>query len=486
MLFNSYSFIFLFLPTALLGFFLLARINRTSAATWLAFASLVFYGYWSVKYVPLLLCSVAFNFGAGKLISVRAQSRSGKALLTGAVSANLLLLGFYKYADFFLGAINDLTDSHLSLLRIALPIGISFFTFTQIAFLVDTYRRKAREYRFAHYLLFATYFPHLIAGPILHHSEVMPQFELRATYRPTLRAFCVGLTVFAIGLAKKVLLADNLALIVDPIFAAAHAGTPIRLVWAWCALLAYAWQLYFDFSGYSDMAIGISKLFGIDLPINFNSPYKAASIIEFWQRWHMTLSRFLRDYLYFPLGGNRRGTLRRYVNLLLTMILGGLWHGANYTYIVWGALHGGYLIIAHAWRHFAGARGRSVSPLGRLAAGSLTFLAVTVAWAFFRAEDVPTALDILRGVCGLNGLARHQSFAVHLSPGAVIGYLATASVIGWAFRNTSQLMVKLEQLLALGIDGHLQRRAIATAAGGLLAAALLAMHRISPFLYFQF
>jgi alginate O-acetyltransferase complex protein AlgI len=486
MLFNSYAFIFLFLPTALLGFFLLAKINRTSAATWLAFASLVFYGYWSVKYVPLLLCSVGFNYVAGKLISSRAQSANGKALLVSAVSANLLLLGFYKYVDFFLGAVNDLTDSNLTLLKMALPIGISFFTFTQIAFLVDTYRRQAREYHFVHYLLFATYFPHLIAGPILHHSEVMPQFELRATYRPSLQSFCVGLTVFAIGLAKKVLLADNLAVIVDPIFQAAHSGTPIRLAWAWCALLAYTWQLYFDFSGYSDMAIGISKLFGIDLPINFNSPYKASSIIEFWQRWHMTLSRFLRDYLYFPLGGNRRGTPRRYVNLLLTMVLGGLWHGANYTYIVWGALHGGYLMIAHAWRHFARSPGRGASALSRVATGSLTFIAVTLAWAFFRAEDVPTALNMLRGICGLNGLARHQSIAIHLSPGAVIVYLAIASLIGWAFWNTSQLTVKLERLLAFGAEGHRNRRAVAAVAGGLLAASLLAMHRISPFLYFQF
>lgn len=266
-------------------------------------------------------------------------------------------------------------------LNIILPIGISFYTFTQIAFLVDTYQEKVNEYRFIHYLLFVTYFPHLIAGPVLHHKEMMPQFADSRIYKFSTTDFAVGLTIFCIGLAKKVLIADNLAPYANPLFSGADAPS---LFIAWGGVLAYTFQLYFDFSAYSDMAIGLSRLFGVKLPLNFNSPYKATNISEFWGRWHMTLSRFLMDYLYIPLGGNRTGIIRRYRNLITVMLLGGLWHGAGWNFVIWGGLHGVYLIIHHGWGKLSELLNFPVNlVLWRLTATSITFLSVCFAWVFF-------------------------------------------------------------------------------------------------------
>jgi len=509
MLFNSFAFILGFLPLALALFFLLGRLNRVWAAAWLALASIAFYGYWSPKYIVLLLGSVACNFLGGRAIAKRAGSRGGRWLFAFAVAVNLLLLGFYKYADFFASSANDLAKTHIPLLHIALPIGISFFTFTQIAFLADANKGIVKEYRFVHYLLFVSYFPHLIAGPILHHAEMMPQFESAAPYRFSARHFGVGLTIFTIGLAKKVLIADPFGEMVSPIFAAAHAGVPIRLLAAWVGVLAFTCQLYFDFSGYSDMAIGISKLFGIDLPINFASPYKSTSVIQFWQRWHMTLSRFLRDYLYFPLGGNRRGKLRRYLNLMTTMVLGGLWHGANYTFLIWGGLHGCYLMINHAWRSVFGQRQSGV--LWTLVSGTVTFLAVAAAWIFFRAEDVPSAFNLVRGIAGFNGIAVHEGASVfwqgvgRLFPqGAVFPEGAfqhlqftssrvelavrflSAAVLLFAMPNTRQIADGIEGACAAHRRSRIYQYAIPSLAGLLLVAALSQMQKASAFLYFQF
>jgi len=509
MLFNSFAFILGFLPLALALFFLLGRLNRVWAAAWLALASIAFYGYWSPKYIVLLLGSVACNFLCGRAIAKRAGSRGGRWLFAFAVAVNLLLLGFYKYADFFASSANDLAKTHIPLLHIALPIGISFFTFTQIAFLADANKGIVKEYRFVHYLLFVSYFPHLIAGPILHHAEMMPQFESAAPYRFSARHFGVGLTIFTIGLAKKVLIADPFGEMVSPIFAAAHAGVPIRLLAAWVGVLAFTCQLYFDFSGYSDMAIGISKLFGIDLPINFASPYKSTSVIQFWQRWHMTLSRFLRDYLYFPLGGNRRGKLRRYLNLMTTMVLGGLWHGANYTFLIWGGLHGCYLMINHAWRSVFGQRQSGV--LWTLVSGTVTFLAVAAAWIFFRAEDVPSAFNLVRGIAGFNGIAVHEGASVfwqgvgRLFPqGAVFPEGAfqhlqftssrvelavrflSAAVLLFAMPNTRQIADGIEGACAAHRRSRIYQYAIPSLAGLLLVAALSQMQKASAFLYFQF
>jgi alginate O-acetyltransferase complex protein AlgI len=409
MLFNSYSFIFLFLPATFAGMFWLGRHSGRLAALWLGMASLFFYAVWDPRFVLLLLASIAFNYGAGYAIGLqRAAGKQQQAgqLLAAAIAINLVLLGYFKYTNFFLGAANQLLAGHVPALDIILPLGISFFTFTQIAFLVDVRRGIAKEYNFIHYLLFVTYFPHLIAGPVLHHKQMMPQFANPATYRINAENVAVGLTIFAIGLAKKVLVADNLANYATPIFDRVSDGYTPMLAEAWIGALSYTLQLYFDFSGYSDMAIGLSLLFNVRLPLNFNSPYKATSIIDFWRRWHMTLSAFLRDYLYFALGGNRKGAARRYANLWVTMLLGGLWHGAGWTFLVWGGLHGVYLMINHGWRDLRARLGWGEGGrVAKLAAGALTFTAVVVGWVVFRADSLATAGAMLAGMSGGNGIS---------------------------------------------------------------------------------
>ncbi len=391
------------------GFFRIGKQSQALASLWLAAASLFFYGWWDVRYVGLLLGSIVFNYGAGYLIGRRVAHQptsQSKMLLAVSIGVNLILLGYFKYANFFTNNLNHFAGTSLNLGEIILPLGISFFTFTQIAFLVDTYQGKVKEFNFVHYTLFVTYFPHLIAGPVLHHKEMMPQFAKRNVCQLNWDNIAVGLSIFVLGLAKKVLIADSLADFSTPIFSAVAAGGQPMLFEAWIGAFAYTLQLYFDFSAYSDMAIGISLMFNVRLPMNFNSPYKSTSIIDFWRRWHMTLSRFLRDYLYIPLGGSRNGLAHRYLNLMVTMLLGGLWHGAGWTFIVWGGLHGFYLMVNHAWRSFKekmswGEGGR----LARLGAGALTFLAVVVGWVFFRADNFTTAMTMLHGMAGLNGVS---------------------------------------------------------------------------------
>ena len=318
MLFNSYAFLLAYLPVTVLGFFLAGRLSKTAGAAWLAACSLFFYAWWDYRYLILLVASICANYIVGGYITRHSGSPKGRLALGIAVAANLVLLGYYKYADFFLSSSNAILGTDWQILGIILPIGISFFTFTQIAFLADAFAGKVTEYRFIYYLLFVTYFPHLIAGPVLHHKEMMPQFDEDRNYRPNAANFAIGLTIFAIGLAKKVLIADNLAGYAAPAFAPTAGSSTLFL--AWGGVLAYTFQLYFDFSGYSDMAIGLSRLFGVRLPLNFNSPYKSNNIAAFWRRWHMSLSRFLRDYLYIPLGGNRHGNVRRQTNLLTTCL----------------------------------------------------------------------------------------------------------------------------------------------------------------------
>jgi alginate O-acetyltransferase complex protein AlgI len=336
MLFNSHEFISAFLPIVFAGFFLAARLSTRFATAWLCAASLAFYAWWSPIYVLLLLGSICVNYCIGREIGRRAaQERMliARQLLFGGIAINVVVLGYFKYTGFFVQMLGSAVPP---VVTIILPLGISFYTFTQIAYLVDAYRGKVAGYDPLHYALFVTYFPHLIAGPILHHNEMIPQFERPSTYRFSYENISAGMTIFFIGLFKKVILADGIAPPVGPIFDAAAAGVQLTFLEAWVGALCYSFQLYFDFSGYCDMAIGISRLFGIALPLNFHSPYKAENIIEFWRRWHMTLSRFLRDYLYIPLGGSRTTLRRRHVNVMVTMLLGGLWHGAGWTFILWG------------------------------------------------------------------------------------------------------------------------------------------------------
>lgn len=482
MLFNSFEFILLYLPVVACGFFLLARVGRGWATAWLALASLYFYGSWSPRYVALILASICFNYSAGyalsRLSEARAHHGRSRITLATAVAANLLLLAYFKYADFFIGTVNEVTAANWPLLHIILPVGISFFTFTQIAFLVDASRGIAKEYNFVDYVLFVTYFPHLIAGPVLHHKQMMPQFADPKILRFSASSAGLGLTLFGLGLAKKVLLADTFSQYVGPVFSEADRGVVPAFTAAWEAALGYTLQIYFDFSAYSDMAVGLSLVFGIKLPINFYSPYKAWNIIEFWRRWHMTLSQFLRDYLYIPLGGNRRGPSRRYINLMITMLLGGLWHGANWTFVVWGALHGAYLVVNHGWQE---ARRRLGFPVretpGSIAARALgvalTFACVVVAWVFFRADSLGAALSVLKGMTDVGGVTRPSA--------GTAGALLLGTAIALLAPNSMQIVAHVERVL------HTPR-ALAYAAGAAALAALsfLNLGQTSEFLYFQF
>ena len=498
MLFNSQGFIFFYLPVVFLGFFWIAGTNHRLAALWLAAASLFFYGWWNPKFVLLLLASVSFNYGIGYAIGhahvAGTRTPHTKRLLVFSIVANLALLGYFKYTNFFITATNEILDTGWTLFNIVLPLGISFFTFTQIAFLVDTYRGIVKEYNFVHYLLFVTYFPHLIAGPVLHHKEMMPQFALSSTYRLSYENLSVGLTIFFIGLFKKVVIADSIGTYVGPVFAAPAAGTELTFIEAWGGALCYTLQLYFDFSGYSDMAIGLSRLFGITLPLNFHSPYKSASIIEFWRRWHMTLSRFLKEYLYLPLGGNRKGGGRRYLNLMVVMLLGGLWHGAGWTYILWGGLHGLYLCINHGWHNL---RKRlelnPKAPLSKLMHALsvlITFLAVVAAWVVFRADNLHAAIAILKAMLGVNGIS--YDAANSLIMGDTIIYIWICLLIVWFAPNTQQIMATFKPALDCPEDCEARQQlwkptalwAFCIFSLGFISIVMLSTH--SPFLYFQF
>ncbi len=362
--------------------------------------------------------------------------------------------------------------------HILLPVGISFYSFTQIAFLVDAYRGNVARYALPHYALFVTYFPHLIAGPILHHKDIIPQFERADAKRPDPHLILCGLIIFGIGLFKKTGLADG----IQPLVALAFGQATPSFDQAWIGALAYTFQLYFDFSAYSDMAIGMSLMFGIFLPLNFNSPYKATSIIEFWRRWHMTPSQFLRDYLYIPLGGNRRGRVLRYLNLMITMLLGGLWHGAAWTFVAWGALHGAYLCINHAWSYFAPKPGLRLAPLARLAGFVLTFLAVVVAWVFFRADSMAQALSIL------SKMADPTRIVFGGAEIAKAALIALYAVIAWFLLNTQEIMAYDHRNRTVG--EHLRavpmRPWFLYASAAALAFGILGIQQHSEFIYFRF
>lgn len=468
MLFNSPAFLFVYLPVVLAGFFVLGRFQIALAAFWAALASLVFYGWddpW--RLVPLILCSIAFNFAMGRLIST---SRS-LAMLWVGLAGNLALLGWFKYAGFISSNLFA-AGVPISPLDIALPIGISFFTFTQIAFLVDAYRGEAKEYNIIHYILFVTYFPHLIAGPILHHKEMMPQFARPSTYRFNADDFSVGVSWFAFGLFKKVMLADNIAVYADAAFKQSSTGA-ISIADAWLGTLSYTLQLYFDFSGYSDMAIGLALMMGIRFPLNFNSPYKARSLVDFWRRWHMTLSRFLRDYLYIPLGGNRRGPLRRHINLFITMVLGGLWHGASWNFVLWGAIHGAGLIVNHFWSTIEEGLG------WRLPAGlawALTLLVVVLAWVPFRASDLHATTTVWTAMGG-------GSSAVSVVPTLGWIWVAALGAIALFAPNTGEIFRKGD------VGNFLWRPSIAwsIAVGSAIGLSMVSsLVNPSAFLYFRF
>jgi alginate O-acetyltransferase complex protein AlgI len=542
MLFSSWQFIFVFLPIAVSGFFAIPARAQVVRKWWLLATSLVFYAYWKVEYVPLLLFSIGFNYAIAEGITRGKRERtpdaqgsdgapSGigrwalgvgrwaflvrpRALLAIGVAVNLLLLGYYKYTNFILEAFGRASGHAPVRLDIALPLAISFFTFTQIGYLVDVFRDQRLHYRPLDYSVFVVFFPHLIAGPIVRHWEIIPQFadkELKAN-RTDMAA---GIAIFLLGLFKKVLLADPASRFADIVYGAAEAGTAITWFDAWLGTIGYAMQIYFDFSGYSDMAIGLARMFGMKFPCNFDSPYKAGNIVEFWRRWHITLQRFLREYLYFPLGGNRCGKARHLLNIMITMVVSGLWHGAGWTFLVWGALHGAYLVIAHLWRRFREARGWKLAHWSyRGACVFVTFIAVLYAWVFFRAKTLPVACRVVATMAGANGFtipeavndpkrtpgpqlqkmgARFvkQSLAEKFyKPG--MRWMAALLLITFLLPNTQQLLRATDPTLEpVARPGRLQFRLNAVTAlilGALLFAVVFSwfVAKPSPFIYFNF
>ena len=413
MLFNSYIFIFLFFPLCLLGFYGLRKVNSTWAKVWLIGFSLWFYGYFNIRYLCIMIFSILLNYGAYRLMQTRVNKKT--ILITG-VSANLLLLFYFKYFDFFIENINAVFGTNVALRNIVLPLGISFFTFQQISFLADTYRGELKECSFVDYALFVSFFPQLIAGPIVTHDEMLPQFKEMGTKRFEEDNFCRGLFIFILGMGKKVLIADTFGVAVDAGYAMVeHLGSLDAIL----VMLFYTLQLYFDFSGYCDMAIGIGKMMGIEIALNFNSPYKACNIIDFWKRWHITLSRFFTKNIYIPLGGNRRGNMRMYANLFLVFFLSGIWHGAGWNYILWGVMHGVLYCATRWWQKRVKTKQVSMEMADTESSGKvqdmklttltrlvnaftqtckvlLTFLYVSAAWVFFRSESIGHAISLFR------------------------------------------------------------------------------------------
>jgi len=509
MLFNSFEFIFVFLPITTAVYYLLKITFRQKVSiVWLAAASLFFYSWWDFRYFFLILLSVGFNYSTGILLNRFAKSnyrQLSKLTILLGVTLNLLLLAYYKYAGFFTENVNLIFHTSFTIKKIILPLAISFFTFQQIAYLIDVYKRKAQDYDFFTYCLFVTFFPQLIAGPIVHHGEMMPQFLPTHALGKASRLgenLSAGLTLFILGLSKKVLLADTISVFSTPVFAAAGAGEAPGFYAAWGAVVAYALQIYFDFSGYSDMAIGLARMFGVVLPVNFNSPYKATSIAEFWRRWHMTLSRFLWQYLYIPLGGNRKGSLRQCVNIMITMFLGGLWHGAKWTFVVWGVLHGLFIGASHLYEKFSKkqtGRHKNNAPLKHFISVALTFFAVLVSWVLFRSDSLESSLLFYKGMFGFYGFE-----TVSLSIRSIGQVLLTAGMLAvvFIFPNTQEWLrdfnpvLKTEDSLI-----HDQKKKTPVSAGGwepsgrtavfigILAALniiLLFVGSNSEFLYFQF
>lgn len=490
MLFTSALFAWVYLPIVLMGFFIIGRWSERGAALWLFLASLAFYAAWMPEFTLLLLTSITFNYVVGQRIG----ALRSRAWLTFGVAVNLLLLAYFKYAGFLLLNINALTGSDWSLGQIILPIGISFFTFTQIAFLVDSYAKGVREPSFVHYGLFVTYFPHLVAGPVLHHAQMMPQFARSETYRFNFTNLTIGIAIFALGLFKKVVLADGVSPYADAVFDGAEQGSAPTMEEAWLGALAYTLQLYFDFSGYSDMAVGLSWMLNIRLPFNFNSPYLATNISEFWRRWHISLSNFLRDYLYIALGGNRYGDVRRYANLLTTMILGGLWHGASWSFVLWGTLHGLYLVVQQLWTRLRGVGQTAkiepaVAPswFAKVLSWGLTMLCVVFAWVLFRSPTLEGALSIYASMLGV----------VHTDSGIVLWNEGLQASTGWLLcfalaivalwpRNSNELGIGLRAL----VQGRESRVAFVAGASAALTAMLVLLNNsrgvAGAFIYFNF
>lgn len=488
MLFNSYEFIFVFLPITFFIYFYLNHKRLTEASkAFLVFSSLFFYSWWDIVYLPIILTSMLFNYSIGNSLSKHVQGNKNrfnkKSILYFGIVVNILILCYFKYMDFFIENINFTLGSDLELLNLALPLAISFFTFQQIAYLVDSYKSETQEYNFLNYSVFVSFFPQLIAGPIVHHKEMMPQFAQLRTKVINYRNIAIGLFIFSIGLFKKVVIADTFSVWATNGFDYAER---LNLIEAWVTSLSYTFQLYFDFSGYTDMAIGLALLFNIKLPVNFNSPYKAKNIQDFWRRWHITLSRFLKEYIYIPLGGNKKGNLRTYSNLMATFIIGGFWHGAGWTFLFWGFLHGLALTIHRVWSNLG-------FKLWGWLAWIITFNFINITWVFFRAKEWDDAIKVLTGMFDFNYIVLPEILRIKLHFleqygilfGGVIANVGnniklTALVIVLAFiiitfKNSNQFKVTQKNVLYLLICASI-----------CFTVAFFKLSGHSEFLYFRF
>ena len=480
MLFNSLEFLLVFLPLTVAGYWLL---RGRVALGWLAVMSLVFYGWWNPAYLWLLSGSIAANYGFGWAIGRSGASLTRRAIAACGIGLNLALIGYFKYANFFLDAADRLLGTDWQIPAVVLPLAISFFTFQQIAYSIDAARDRLPPYRPLDYMLFVVFFPQLIAGPIVHHQEVVRQFD-RERSRQTPHPIALGLTIFTLGLVKKIWIADPLATIATPLFDAARDGQILTTIEAWSAALFYTFQLYFDFSGYSDMAIGAARLFGIVLPLNFNSPYKASNISDFWRRWHITLSNFLRDYLYIPLGGNRSGN--PFVNVAVTMLLGGLWHGAGWTFVAWGGLHGLYLGAHRAWRALR--KNEAETPWSRALSWAATFLAVMLGWVVFRADRLATAGSMLRSMLSAAPFGEPSLLHAAIATSLFAVVLMCPNTLEIAHRDRPALGVEERHLSASPRLTWRPHPAIGALLGVVIFLALqtLLLAPESEFLYFQF
>lgn len=494
------------MPVVLAGYFLIARNSHQGALAWLASASIFFYAYWSIKALPVLVISICINYWLGTLLT-KQELKYRQAILILAITANLVALGYYKYINFFIDNINDMRDlmelDPLDSISIFLPIGISFFTFTQIAFLIDNYQGKVKERNFIQYTLFVSFFPHLLAGPLLHHRQMMPQFSMPENFVIQKEKMATGLLIFTIGLAKKLLIADTLNSYLSTFYNSLAQGFEPNFLASWTACLGYTFQLYFDFSGYSDMAVGTALLFGIWLPFNFNSPLRATSIIDFWQRWHMTLTKYVGDYLYMPitlqfmrLGQNLPSAFGFVFTLVIPTVfiflIIGFWHGANWTYVVFGGMHGLYIVTNHLWRKAfplpskKNKKNQSHKTIKIVAAWTLTFLAVNIASVMFRSDSIPTAVVVYKGMLGFNGYSLGNMpdiFTWIAKLKVTLLAIVSAFLIVFFMPNTIKV--------ALFSTKEFLQKSVATYASiVILITIIFALLQVnfyeSPFLYFQF
>lgn len=476
MVFSSYIFVLAFLPCVLVGYYLLSRLhNPYPQRIFLVLSSLFFYGYFEPKYLTIILGSIAVNFAVASL-SLRCKSKTAKRiLLSVSVIFNVLLLGYYKYFDFFASSINALASTQITLRKILLPLGISFFTFQQLSFQIMVYRSEKHKLNFVNYSLFVSFFPQLVAGPIVRYDEFVPQLD-----KPDIRQFnidnlALGLFTFTLGLFKKIIIADTVSVIVDNGF---NANSSLGLLPAWVCALGYTFQIYFDFSGYSDMAIGLGKMFNIELPINFDSPYKSSSISDFWKRWHITLGKSLSEFVYIPLGGNRHGRARKCLNLFLTFLVSGIWHGAAWTFVAWGVAHGAARVFEEIFQSV-------LNKIPKLIRTAFTFLFVCMAFVLFRAESFSQAIKIYRGTLNLSSFGISQ-FRSIISDGIIglpngIAVVLTLSIILICFllvfrsKSTAELTREFNPTPA--------RAAVCAV---LLIASIIGMSRSAVFIYFNF